>query len=258
MKRSLVLDAGLLLSVMLCAAQAQFGNFRGLGAGATPDPGFDANFGKLLGEHQGFSAEMEYAVLDANNQPVSVIPGQLAFLEGRSRFEIDMSAAKGLGAASEMAAQLKTLGMAELVMIRRPDKSLKYLVYPGLASYAEEKLPAGAQEANDKTKAAAKKEVTELGRETLDGHPCVKNKVVVTDERDQRLEATLWNATDLKDFPVRMEMVEDGKKTVRTFKNLKLSKPEAALFEPPAGMARYESLGAMMQGALMKAMGLGK
>jgi hypothetical protein len=258
MRRSLVLAAGLFLSVLLCGAQAQFGNLSGLSTGATPDPKFDATFAKLLGEHQAFSADMEYAILDADNKPTSVVPGKLSFLEGKSRFVLDLSQVKGLGMVADMAAQLKTMGMAELVMIRRPDKSLKYLVYPGLASYTEEKLVTDAKEIKDKTKAAPRKEVTALGRETIESHPCMKNKVVVIDDQEQRSEATLWNATDLKEFPVRMEMVEDGKTTARTFKNIKLAKPETALFEPPADMTRYESPAAMLQGAVMKAMGLGK
>jgi hypothetical protein len=257
-RRSLDLAAGLFFSVLLGAAQAQFGNLSGLGAGATPDPKFDATFAKLLGEHQAFSAEMEYAVLDAENKPTSVAPGKLSFLEGKSRFELDMSRVKGSGMAGGLAAQLKTMGMAELVMIRRPDKSLKYLVYPGLASYAEEKLATDTKETKDKTKAVPRKEVTALGRETIEGHPCMKNKVVMIDDQEQRSEATIWNATDLREFPVRMEMVEDGKTTARIFKSIKLARPDSALFEPPADMTRYESPAAMIQGALMKAMGLGK
>ena len=258
MKRSRIPAASCFFLLLLCGAQAQFANLGSLGANATPDPSFDATFARLLGEHQGFSAEMEFAVLDADRKPASMVPGQLSFLDGKSRFELDLSRVKGFGMASDMAAQLKAAGMAELVMIRRPDRSLKYTVYVGLASYTEEKLATEAKETKAMTKAATKKEVTKLGEETVAGHPCVKNKVVVIDDKDQRSEATLWNAIDLKGFPVRMEMVEDGKTTTRTFKNLKLSKPDSALFEPPADMTRYESLVAMLQGVMTKAMGVGK
>jgi len=240
-------------SAALALAQLPLG---GLGAAPTPDPRFDANFALLLGAHQAFSADMEYAVLDAEKKPVNVVPGKLAYLESKSRFEIDMSQVRGLGAVSEMAAQLKIMGLADLVMIRRPDKSLKYLVYPGLGSYVEEKLT--DKPADPAAKTRSKKETTEIGQETLEGHPCVKTRVVVTDDTGHRLEATLWNATDLKQFPLRIEMLEDGKTTTRLFKNVRLAKPDAALFEPPASLARYESIGAMMQGFLMKSMGVGK
>jgi len=38
------------------------------------------------------------------------------------------------------------------------------------------------------------------------GRPsCVKNKVIVTDDKGDKHESTVWNATDLKNFPVKIE-----------------------------------------------------
>ena len=38
----------------------------------------------------------------------------------------------------------------------------------------------------------------------MSGHPCVENKVVVTDAKGATNEFTVWNATDLKNFPVKI------------------------------------------------------
>ena len=36
-----------------------------------------------------------------------------------------------------------------------------------------------------------KLEATELGKETVAGHPCVKNKVIVTDDKGDKHESTV-------------------------------------------------------------------
>ena len=43
----------------------------------------------------------------------------------------------------------------------------------------------------------------------------MKNKVVVKGSKGPVLEAITWNATDLKDFPIQIEMKEKGKHGAR-------------------------------------------
>jgi hypothetical protein len=116
-----------------------------------------------------------------------------------------------------------------------PDKKLTCQVYPGLKAYLEMAQPAVVQ-------SKLKVEKQELGKETIDGHPCVKNKVIVTDESGKKSEAFSWNATDLKDFPIQVEISEQqGMTAVMRFKDIKLAKPDAKLFEAPAGFKKYTS-----------------
>ena len=91
----------------------------------------------------------------------------------------------------------------------------------------------------------------------MDGHSCVKNKVIVTDKEDKKHEFTVWNATDLKKFPVKVETIQGGKNVVILYKDVKFEKPADSLFEPPADFKRYESMGAMMQQEMMKRGGAG-
>jgi hypothetical protein len=100
-------------------------------------------------------------------------------------------------------------------------------------------------------------ETTELAKETVDGHACVKNKVVVTDEKGEKHESTTWNATDLKDFPIKIETTEQGTPMTMSFKNVKLAKPQASQFEPPAGFKKYDNFMTMMQEEMSKRMGGG-
>ncbi len=73
-----------------------------------------------------------------------------------------------------------------------------------------------------------------------------KNKVVVTGPDGVSHESTVWNATDLDKFPVKIEMSDNGKQTTMTFKDVKTEKPDSALFDPPADYKKYDSMMNMM------------
>lgn len=103
-----------------------------------------------------------------------------------------------------------------------------------------------------------KVEAAELGKETLDGHPCVKNQVVVTNTKGEKHESTVWNAADLKNFPIKIEHTEEGQAVTMLFQDIKLSKAEASVFDPPADCTRYDSMMTMMQQVMMKRMGAGQ
>jgi hypothetical protein len=198
---------------------------------------------KLFGDNSAFSATMEMQTKDPSSGETMTMPGQISFAEGKSRFEMDMTKMRGGKMRPEAAAQMKAMGMDSMVMISRPDKKVTYMVYPGLQAYVENALP----ESEAATPASDYKiETTELAKETVDGHPCVKNKTVVTDSKGDKHESIVWNASDLKNFPIKIEQTEEGHAMTMLFKDIKLAKPEASVFDPPAGCARYDSMQAMM------------
>jgi hypothetical protein len=100
-----------------------------------------------------------------------------------------------------------------------------------------------------------KLEMTELAKETMDGHPCVKAKAVVTSKDGTKYESLVWKATDLKQFPIRIERTEGRMNVIMTFTDINLSKPGTELFDPPAGCTKYDSMQAMLQAILLKRMG---
>ncbi|MBI5773649.1 MAG: DUF4412 domain-containing protein [Verrucomicrobia bacterium] len=241
--------AAVLLLAGLVPAQAQFGSG---GGGGPQGPRLGGGMVKVFGENSAFSATMLMQANDPSTGEVTV-PGKLAFDGGKSRFEMDITQMKGGRMPPGAAEQVKAMGMGEMVVIARPDKKASYLIYPGLQAYADVPLKGGdAADPND-----FKMESTELGKETVDGHPCVKNKVIITDKESNKHEMTVWNATDLKKFPVKIETNEQGKKAVMTFKDIKLAKPDAGQFEPPSGATRYDNPQAMMQDVMMKRFGGG-
>ena len=251
MKKLLCLAAWLALNTTLVPLQAQPGLPGGMGG--IPGPRFDASLARLFGENSGFTATIENQIED-KTMGVMSMPGKLAFLDGSSRFEMDLTKARGGGIPAEAGEQMKAMGMDTMISITRPDKKVKYLVYPGLKAYAETPLTdAGIETPADKFKV----EPVEQGKETVEGHPCVKNKVTVTDAQGRKQDFVVWNATDLKNFPIKIEQKDGGTEMTSTYKDVKLTKPAASLFDPPSGYTKYDNIMSMMQQEMMKRMGGG-
>lgn len=241
----------ILLAGVLCltavSGRAQFGA-GGMGGGkGLPLGGSTA---KLFGENKAFTANMELQAVSPQG-PVTV-PGKVAFLDGKARFEMNMTQVKSAALPPGAADQMKAMGMEKIIVISLPDKKVSYMVYPGMQAYLE--MP---MEDSDAAKAADdfKMETTEIGKETLDGHDCVKNKAVVTDKEGNKHESTVWNAGDLNKFPVKIEQTTEGNLSTMTFKDVKLAKPEVKQFDAPADYKKYDNMMAMMQEMMKKAGG---
>jgi hypothetical protein len=93
-------------------------------------------------------------------------------------------------------------------------------------------------------------EVTAIGKETVDGHPCVKNKITITADDGKQQELTAWQASDLNDFPIKMEMLAGTADITIHFTNIKTSAPSASLFDPPADFKKYDSIQELMMSAM--------
>jgi hypothetical protein len=254
MKKQLRILVTLTLCLSVASVYAQFGPRQGGMGGEPHGPKLGGSTAKLFGNHTTFTANLELQTKDKLGERVTTMPGKIAFASGKSRFEMDMSQMKGGGMPPQAAAQMKEMGMDRMVTISRPDKKLSYLVYPGMQAYAEMAIrdpDAAAPESDYKV------ELTELGKETIDGHPCVKNKAVVTDKEGGKHESLVWNATDMKNFPIKIEQTERDVTVTMLFQDIKFGKPEASLFDPPADFKRYESVQELMQQEMMKRMGGG-
>lgn len=238
--------SGLLLTFGLVAF-AQVPGMPGVAPGATP------SFSKLFGDHKAFSADTTLEVTQGAEGGTFTIPGKIAYLEGKSRMDVDVSRSQGPQLPAGMAEQLKSMGMGEMTVIADESTNTSYFVYPGLKAYAA-LAPEGAKTADP---SKVKMTSTELGKDTVDGQACVKNKVVLTDPDGKTTEATVWNATDLKKFPVRIETADKAAKVRMTFKNVKFSKPDAKSFEPPENFTRHTSIQGLMGEAMKKMLGTG-
>jgi hypothetical protein len=223
---------------------------------AVPSATFSGSVTKLFMGNRVFSADADCQVVTSAGL-VTTFPEKIDFDSGKSRLDVKISDVKGNPLTAAIADQAKAMGIDRTVTISRPDIKIVYGIYPGLSAYDATPM----QDPDDAKPASAFRiKRTKLGEESVDGHPCVKYKAVVTDDQGKSQEFTTWNATDLNKFPVKIEMVHQGGSGARSFtnvvtmvfRNVKTTKPEAALFEPPAGYKKYNNDDELMQELLKR------
>jgi hypothetical protein len=169
------------------------------------------------------------------------------------RTEMDMASMKGTKMPPEAVAHMKQMGLDRNVTIYRGDKKLLYMLYPGLKAYCEIN-PQQFQQPEKSEQKAPKTEVTKLGQETLDGHPCTKSKITITGDDGVQHEILAWQANDLHEFPIKTEMQAEGATVTMHFRDVKLSAPDASLFEPPGDYKHYGSMQEMMMNSMQHMM----
>lgn len=202
------------------------------GRNASP---MDSALLKLFGDNTNFSAKAEVRVSGKSPEEQMSMTVGMAVLDGKIRSDMDLSQMKNSMISPQMLQQMKQMGADRTINIIRPDKKVSYIVYPALKAYLEQPMAQGAAK-------EPKIKTTALGKETVDGHSCAKNQITMTDENGKAEEATVWNAADMKNFPVQMQMQQEGANVIMKFKDVRFAKPDAKEFEPPAGFTRHTSM----------------
>jgi hypothetical protein len=231
-----------LLAVASSLAQLPSLDF-GVASGA-PGTDFTTLF-KLFAGHPGFTAKSEVRMYDKAQKETISVAMNFAYLENKIRMEIDVAQMKNKDLPAAITGQLKSLGMDQVVMLIRPDRKSVHVLYPKLEACLTQPLP-------KETATDSKLEKQAIGKETLEGQPCEKNRVTFTSAKGGKEELTVWYATNLKDFPVQV-LTKQGDETVVTrYQQIQLLKPDAKLFDLPAGFKEYSDLQSFMQGITAK------
>jgi hypothetical protein len=250
MKKYLLITTALFLGSRLVQAQMPS---TGL------SPGMSDAMAKVFGTNLYFSASLHTQVkMEPQNQVVSM-SGKMYFSGGDSRTEMDMTQMTGNAIPPEAMAQMKSMGMDKMVSISQNDSKTLYVIYPGLQAYTKMQEPVNTSPTNSVTV-----ETIDLGKETVDGHPCVKKQYNLTDPTTgQHLTMILWDATDLKNVPVQVQQTAPNNANSGTnfmtmnYSDINLTPPDASLFTAPAGYTAYSDVQTMMQSEMMKKMGGG-
>lgn len=207
---------------------------------------------KLFGDSTAFTGHATVQALSSNRVEWLRMPATFTGLAGKFRFDIDRSQIKSPALSTNALAADKRFGTDRISTVTRPDIKVSYIIYPNAHSYVK-RILFGA----DVDLANQKLVRTSLGKAKIDGHACVKNHSVVKNEKGETLlDATTWNATDLQDFPIQIEMRDSGNITVMHFQQVSFARPDSRLFEPPPGYQAFntpeELVGAMMKKAAAK------
>lgn len=238
-KQLLTLLLGWTLAVSAAAAQQP-----ALSVGSPP--GWNAAMTRLFGDIQAFSARAELRVLDRSGKESLVVPLAFALSDRKVRMDIEMTQMKGPQVQADQVNGMKQMGMDRLACVILPQKNTMQIVFPTLAAYVEMPLP-DEEAAALNTKFKIDKKL--LGNETVEGHPCARNRVLMTDDRGQKVEFIVWNASDLKDFPLQAQMNDSGSNVIIRYRNVQLDKPDPRQFETPASYKKHKDFLELMQAA---------
>ncbi|HLP77319.1 MAG TPA: hypothetical protein VK327_10410 [Candidatus Paceibacterota bacterium] len=212
--------------------------------------GVSAGLVKLFGNFTGFSAQTDVQVLDSNRQETLRTPMNIALLDGKVRMEFEMSQMRGKSVQPAVVNGMKQMGMDRVASVIRIDKRITHIFFPKVQGCVDLDITPAEAEAAEKNVQVQR---TPLGKEVVDKHPCTKNRVVVKSAKGASLmEATTWNAEDMKDFPVQIAVQAKEGTTILRFTKIQMTRPAAALFDVPAGFTKFTSAEALMLAATQR------
>ncbi len=119
------------------------------------------------------------------------------------------------------------------IMIIDQDKKIVYMLMPEQKMYMKQKY-----EPNDpkqqKSSIAKPVSKTFIRNDKFDGHPVKVYKAVTDDNK----EAIIWEATDLNNFPVKIEMPSE--KATMEYHNVSTKPVDKSKFSIPAGYKEFD------------------
>jgi hypothetical protein len=80
------------------------------------------------------------------------------------------------------------------------------------------------------------------GTDTVDGHSCKVENVTVTPHNGQPSKMKVWEAQDLKGFPVKIEMESSHGPVTVEYKDISLDEPPVSLFTHPDNCQQMPSM----------------
>jgi hypothetical protein len=101
-----------------------------------------------------------------------------------------------------------------------------YMVMAGMCM----QLPAARQQDPFAQAHGATVERSPAGTDTVDGHVCKVENLTVTPQDGQPSKMKVWEAQDLKDFPIKIEVQTSRGPVTVEYKNVSFGDPDASLF----------------------------
>jgi len=236
-----------LLTFLLAAPPGLLAQFPGGG-----QTGLNAALLKIFGDIVSFSSKAEIRMQEkSGKQPIAMLV-DFSMLDGSVRMDLDMSTLKSSELPPAALAQFKAAGLDKVVTVVKPNQKVALVYYPNIRSYTE--MPMSKEEAAEMSRKFTL-EKTKISRETIEGTPCDKTKVVAKADNGEKYDAFVWYAPTLKQFPLRIQMDQQQTTVIMQYRDVKLVRPDGKQFEAPPGFTRYNSVEELMQTALLKVIG---
>jgi hypothetical protein len=198
----------------------------------------------MIGFGVPFTGVLQVVIRDETNGEATVTEILCAFSKGNTRAESDLAKTKGRDPSPEEKAEWTRIGMDASILISRADRMSTCFIFPKLKAYCEmpsEALPIQPQ----KTEPGHKRY---LGEEAIDGYPCKKYELAVTNLSGKRTTATVWEATALRNFPIKAQI----QRATFTFSRVDLVEPAPTSFSPPSEYRRFKDCDELLDSATQR------
>lgn len=243
--------AGLVACVLAGVTAWGQGTRRGGGEG-----GFHGSLAGLFGDAVAFSADAEVGLTNRTDQSRLNVPMRVFKSRDRFRLEVDLQRVQGAGNAAQGLSTLRGIGMTKMTCLVLPEEKGMILMFPELKvgmrlPFSETALPADGFRVEKRA----------AGKETLEGQACVRQEVQVTTSDGARVAGTVWEATALKGFPVRMLFQPEDSGLGLRFSQVRMAAPGEEMFRVPSDVRLVDGAAGLMQEAMSRALqsgGLGR
>lgn len=199
---------------------------------------------------KGFSSRFHLTTVEKKSgKTVGEMDGRMWGMHRKMRMEMETGGARSTKMSKQQQEMMS--GMGNMVILTDTEAKVGYMLMAGQKTYSELDLSDehGKQSKQDWW-GRDDFELTDLGGETVDGHPCRKARGAWPKTADEAAgSVTLWLAKDLHDFPVRVQPEKDGDNQLTfTYKDVKLGPVDPSLFKVPADYKKMEGMGGMPGG----------
>ncbi|MEW6305259.1 MAG: DUF4412 domain-containing protein [Verrucomicrobiota bacterium] len=240
-----------LLAVWPAAAQQP----QQLGAITDKAAFLSAAMSEFLSDSRAFTATGELRVTSAQGESPMTLPFTVAMLNGRMRWDLNLTQA-GSPVPAESMDLLKQIGLDRIVLLMAPNEKM-LVAFPTMKAYLEQTMPKDQAIEDKAVNKLGRFVKTPLGKETIDGHPCMKYRLSDPKDTSGKEQAVVWQAEDLNDLPIRLYVKAQDDAYDFRFKRVRMGNPDERVFARPVGFTKHESTDSLMAAIMAKSLGEG-
>ena len=188
----------------------------------------------LCGYTNTFKTKVDFRMFTVAGKPKGRLPFTWIMVNGIGRLEVLMLESDAL--PPEARSALSSLGMETFAVIPRYDRNVTYVIQPNLRAYCE--VPMTPNEVMEfRTMAAKRFARTDLGKETINGQSCRKEKLVESGKTNEF--ALVWYpAIPTNGLPIRIDLVTRQGTARASLVHKQMKEAAASLVELPQGYVR--------------------
>ncbi len=226
-----------------------FGNPQAAGALTDQAPFLAAALSEFFTDSRDYSAQADLIL--PGRERGDAIPIGLAVSEGRMRWQVNFDRVRSAHFPPERIEMLRQMRLDSAVLWLKPGEDLT-VGLPRFRSWASAPAPesSGIRDKAESKVGGLKK--TLVGKEVVDGHPCVKYMLTIPEENLPGQVALVWEAADLENLPIKILVKKDGQVHGFQLRNVRPGKMDERLFQPPAEWTRKPSVTALLQEGILR------